>query len=40
MGCSRTERDKDVLRALWQEGYFSGRAAAEDIRQFWTAEAV
>ena len=40
LGCSRTERDKDVLRALWQEGYFSGRAVAEDIRQFWTAEAV
>ncbi len=40
LGCSRTEKDLNTLRALWQEGYFSGRAAAEDIRQFWTAEAV
>lgn len=38
LGCSRTEKDVNVLRALWQEGYFAGRAAAGDIRRFWTAE--
>ena len=40
LGCSRTERDTDTLRALWQEGYFAGRAVSADIRRFWTAEAV
>lgn len=37
LGCSRTERDLDTLRALWQQGYFAGRRAAEDIRTLWTA---
>ena len=38
LGCSRTERDLDTLRALWQQGYFVGRRAAEDIRVFWTED--
>ncbi len=38
LGCSRTERDMDVLRALWQEGYFAGRDAARSVRDFWTAQ--
>ena len=25
LGCSRTERDTEILRALWQQGYFAGR---------------
>ena len=37
LGCSRTERDLNVIRALWQEGYFSGRRMAETVRAFWTA---
>ena len=37
LGCSRTERDLDTLRALWQQGYFAGRRAAEDIRTLWTS---
>jgi len=36
LGCSRTERDLETLRALWQSGYFDGRRAAENIRSFWT----
>jgi predicted patatin/cPLA2 family phospholipase len=36
LGCSRTEKDVKVLRALWQEGYFAGRRHAEAIRSFWT----
>jgi predicted patatin/cPLA2 family phospholipase len=36
LGCSRTERDLETLRALWQSGYFDGRRAAENIRAFWT----
>ena len=36
LGCSRTERDLEVLRALWQSGYFAGLRSAEDIRAFWT----
>jgi predicted patatin/cPLA2 family phospholipase len=35
-GCSRTERDTEVLRALWQSGYFAGRKAADSIRTLWT----
>lgn len=34
-GCSRTERNTEVLRALWQSGYFAGRKVSEDIRSFW-----
>ena len=36
LGCSRTERDTEILRALWQQGYFAGRAASEKIRQWWS----
>lgn len=36
LGCSRTERDLETLRALWQSGYFDGRRAAAHIRAFWT----
>lgn len=38
-GCSRTERDLEVLRGLWQEGYFAGRGAADRIRDLWGAPA-
>lgn len=38
-GFSRTERDVEKIRALWQSGYFAGHRAAESVRQFWTAEA-
>lgn len=40
LGCSRTEKNPDVLRSLWQEGYFAGRHAAGDVRAFWTDTAV
>ena len=36
LGCSRTEKDLEVLRGLWQAGYFAGRRCGEDIRAFWT----
>lgn len=36
LGCSRTERDPEIIRALWQEGYFDGRREAERVREFWT----
>ena len=39
LGCSRTEKNLDTLRALWQQGYFAGRRAAGDLRAFWTADA-
>jgi len=32
---SRTERDLEKIRALWQNGYFDGRAAAPAVRGFW-----
>lgn len=35
-GFSRMERDLNKIRALWQDGYFKGRAAAERVRSFWT----
>ncbi|MCI9332720.1 MAG: patatin family protein [Oscillibacter sp.] len=38
LGCSRTEKDLDTLRALWQEGYFDGRREIERVREFWTKE--
>ena len=38
LGCSRTEKDLDTLRALWQEGYFDGRRELERVRDFWTKE--
>jgi predicted patatin/cPLA2 family phospholipase len=34
-GFSRTERDLEKIRALWQDGYFSGRSAAQAVREFW-----
>ena len=42
LGCSRTEKDLEVLRGLWQTGYFAGRRCSEDIRALWTknSEAV
>ena len=36
LGCSRTERDAEVLRGLWQQGYFMGRQQAEAVRTLWT----
>ena len=38
LGCSRTEKDPDILRALWQQGYFAGRRAAGELRPFWTED--
>ena len=37
LGCARTERNLDVIRALWQEGYFMGRRLAGTVREFWRA---
>ena len=34
---SRTERDLDKIRAMWQEGYFTGRRCQDMVREFWTA---
>ena len=36
LGCSRTEKNLDILRALWQQGYFLGRDALEDVRALWS----
>ena len=33
-----TEKDLEILRALWQSGYFAGSRRAEEIRSFWTKE--
>ena len=38
LGCSRTEKDLEILRALWQSGYFAGTRRAEEIQSFWTTE--
>ena len=38
LGCSRTEKNLDTIRALWQEGYFDGRRELERVREFWTKE--
>ncbi|MCI8740754.1 MAG: patatin family protein [Oscillibacter sp.] len=35
LGCSRTEKNLDILRGLWQQGYFAGRRAVTDLRGFW-----
>jgi predicted patatin/cPLA2 family phospholipase len=35
-GFSRTERDLAKIRRLWQDGFFTGRRAARDVRNFWT----
>lgn len=34
-GFSRTEKDRNKIRALWQDGYFAGRAAVPSVREFW-----
>ena len=34
-GFSRTERDLEKVRALWQSGYFAGRSALPAVREFW-----
>ena len=36
LGCSLTEKDMEVVRALWQIGYFAGRRSADSVRAFWT----
>ncbi len=36
LGCSRTEKNLDILRTLWQQGYFLGRDALEDVRALWS----
>ena len=33
---SRTERDLDKIRALWQDGYFAARRRMDEIRSFWS----
>ena len=38
LGCTRTEKDLEILRALWQSGYFAGTRRAEEIQSFWTTE--
>ena len=37
-GFSRTERDVEKIRALWQSGYSVGHRALNDVRAFWTEE--
>ncbi len=34
-GYSRTERDTEKIRSLWQDGYFQGRAAVPRLTDFW-----
>lgn len=36
LGCSRIEKDPEILRGLWQAGYFAGRNRVEQIRTFWS----
>ena len=38
LGCSRTEKDLEVLRGLWQAGYFAGRRRWEDVRALWAKD--
>lgn len=35
LGCSRTEKDVNVLRALWQSGYFEARRSLERVSEVW-----
>ena len=37
--CARTERDLNIIRALWQQGYFIGRRLSGTVRRFWNAPA-
>lgn len=39
-GFSRTEKDVDKIRALWQDGYLQGSTAAPAFRDFWGAGAA
>jgi predicted patatin/cPLA2 family phospholipase len=39
-GFSRTERDLDKIRALWQDGYFQGRAAVPAVRTLWQGDCL
>ena len=36
LGCSRTEKDTEILRALWQQGYFAGRKLIPQMQEYWT----
>ena len=36
LGCSRAERDTEILRALWQQGYFAGRKLLPQIQEYWS----
>ena len=36
LGCSRTEKDTEVLRGLWQAGYFAAPRCSQQIREFWS----
>lgn len=38
LGFSRTERDVEKIRSLWQDGYTAGRRAAPALRAFWGRE--
>ena len=40
LGCSRTEKDPEILRALWQQGYFAGRRNIDRLRSFWDADSL
>ena len=35
LGCRSMERDLEILRGLWQSGYFAGRNAVSQLRSFW-----
>lgn len=37
-GFSRTEKDLDKIRRMWQSGYFAGLRAAESVRSFWQTD--
>ena len=39
-GFSRTERDTEKIRRMWQSGYFAGRRAGEEVQAFWTSEVL
>lgn len=37
-GFSRTERDLEKIRALWQSGYFAGRRSLPAVAEFWSGK--
>ena len=37
-GFSRTEKNLDKIRRMWQSGYFAGLRAAESVRSFWQTD--